>query len=294
MPRHIRVVALDLFCGCGGATQGLLNAGAEVVGSFDGWTVAETLHKHNFPDVPFELRWLGKDPADDLRRMVEILAPHRAQGAHIHVHGSPPCQAFSAAGGARANTTLEQGLSNVKHYLWLVEELKALDLCDSWSMENVIQVRAHFPDLPHQVLWSHEFGVPQKRKRWFAGEGWLAKPTVQGAAWNEVIGDRTLPKDALLNTIGAGKSASKRLCACDIPQGEPARTLCRQRASIRTPNEDGTFTKIRQLTFKEQVLLHGFPASFTKPAGMTQTDAGIAIGNVVSPPVMAAVVRGLL
>jgi len=41
-------------------------------------------------------------------------------------------------------------------------------------------------------------------------------------------------------------------------------------------------------------MLHGFPASFTKPAGMTQTNAGIAIGNVVSPPVMEAVVRGLL
>lgn len=268
----------------------MLNAGVEVVGSFDGWEVAETLHKHNFPHVPFELRWLGKDPEGDLNRMIEILAPYRAAGAHIHVHGSPPCQAFSSAG----NKSASDGTVNVEHYLWLIDELKSRDLCDSWSMENVIQARKFFPDLPHEVLWSHDFGVPQKRKRWFAGEGWTAKKTVEGPSWNEALGLTDLPDDAVLNICGSNSDGSKRARGEDIPQGGQARTLRRMWPTIRTPNDDGTFTKIRNLTVDETKTLHGFPASFSIPDAIGMRDSGIALGNVVSPPVMQGVMRGIL
>lgn len=267
----------------------MLNAGVKVVGSFDGWEVAETIHKHNFPDVPFELRWLGKDPEADLQRMIEILTPYRTAGAHIHVHGSPPCQSFSSAGTTKSSI----GVSNVDHYLWLIDELKSRDLCDSWSMENVIQARKFFPDLPHEVLWSHDFGVPQKRKRWFAGEGWSAKKTTNGAPWDEALRLTDLPDDAVLNLCGSTRDGSHRATGEDIPQGGQARTLRHMWPTIRTPNGDGTFTKIRRLTADETKVLHGFPDSFTFPSTIGRRDTGIALGNVVSPPVMEGVIRGI-
>lgn len=273
----------------------MLNAGVKVVGSFDGWPVAETIHKHNFPDVPFELRWLGKDREDDLKRMIRILSEHRAKGVHIHVHGSPPCQAFSTAGKkGKGEKTKESGMDNINFFLWLVEELKARDLCDSWSMENVIQARAHFPHLPHEILWSNDFGVPQARKRWFAGEGWSAKTSTKGLSWDEALNDPTLPSDAVLNSVGAAKSGTHRCRASDTPQGKPTRTLTRQQAVIRIPDGHGNFVKVRSLTLEEQVILHGFPKSFTQPAGTTNKNMGIALGNVVSPPVMSGIMCGLL
>ena len=62
----------------------------------------------------------------------------------------------------------------VMHYLDLVEVLQP----DSWSMENVVPVRRFLPEgTPYVTLDSADFGVSQKRRRCFAGEGWTAKKT---------------------------------------------------------------------------------------------------------------------
>ena len=69
-------------------------------------------------------------------------------------------------------------------YLDLVEKCEP----DSWSMENVVPVRKKLPEgIPSVVLNSADFGVPQTRRRCYAGEGWAACPSHAQEEWVSVI-----------------------------------------------------------------------------------------------------------
>ncbi len=68
--------------------------------------------------------------------------------------------------------------------------LDLVDRCepDSWSMENVVPVRKRLPEgTPSVVLNSADFGVPQTRRRCYAGAGWEAEPTHTKEEWVSVI-----------------------------------------------------------------------------------------------------------
>lgn len=291
MPK--RVITIDLYCGIGGATQGMIDAGATVVLSIDGWKVAKHFHERNYPDVPFVQRMLGEEPDEDLQIIIDaLLDAGDRDDIHIHIHGSPPCQAFSTAAGGHRRP-LADGLANINHFLWLVDELKARDLCDSWSMENVPAARRHLKHLPYEMILASEHGAPQARKRWFAGEGWKTEPIAGALAWNEVVDDPSVPVGSVLNVVGAAWSGSDRAKSSDSAWGSPSRTITRQLPVIRKEKTDGTFEKIRGLTMDEVARLQGFPAGMNLTTPTDQRDLGIALGNCVCPPAMAAVINGI-
>lgn len=282
-----QVISIDLFCGMGGATQGMLSAGAKVVLSVDGWEVAEYLHKLNYPDVPFERRMLGEDPDADLELLKKHL-PNDLHNYHFHLHGSPPCQAFSGIAGNKRRP-LSEGTKNVDYFLWLVEQLKP----DSWSMENVPATRKHYPHLPHEMLRAMDFGVPQRRRRFFAGEGWKTTPrsgTV--VAWDEVIDANGA---TALNTVGCSISNSERARRSDSPLGEVSKTITRQQPTLRQEQPDGTFVVVGYVGSEDTAKLFGFPDGMDFSRGdYSISDIRIAIGNSVAPPVMKAVIDGIL
>jgi len=290
-----KTITVDLYCGIGGSTQGMLNAGAEVVLSVDCWDVAERVHKHNFPDVPFINRRLGEDCAGDMRIVVEHItkAIHRHGGrehVHIHIHASPPCQALSNLG--KKNYT--DGVGAMEAFLRMIDGLKAKSLCDSWTLENVLPARKYLPGVPYQILDASDFGAHTKRRRYFAGEGWTAHKTGGALPWDEVMNDPTIPEGAVLNACAHGTTISERSQFADTPQGQVMRTLTRMLSNIRVLNEDGTaFIKVRSMTIPEKLRFQGFPPSFSIPEGITKTDASSGSGNVVCPPVMEAVIRGV-
>ena len=285
-----RVIAIDLYCGMGGATQGMLDAGAEVVMTCDGWEVAEFLHKANYPKVPFENRWLGKEPAADLAWLKAILSAYKGLDVHFHIHGSPPCQAFSTAGHKRP---IEEGKENVDHFLWLVDKLKDAGMCDSWSMENVPATKNHYSHLPYHMMVASDYGAPQARKRWFAGEGWTPVKVKNSLSWNEALQDTTIPHGSVLNTVGAAWSNSHRARSSDSPWDRPSRTITRQVPAIRKENPDGTFTKVRTLTMNDIAVLQGFPSGLDLRTPTDQRDLTLALGNCVCPQAMSAVIRGI-
>ena len=291
MPKKT-IVSIDLYCGMGGATQGMMDAGAIVALSVDGWGVAEYLHKLNFPTVPFVNCMLGEAPHFDLAMIKHYLKATGLKRAdcHFHLHGSPPCQAFSGlAGGNRRD--IGEGTKNVDHFLWLVEQLKP----DSWSMENVPATRNHYPDLPYQMLAAMDLGVPQRRNRFFAGEGWRVEVPSDPVhnAWNDAIDVE--PIGSVLNTVGCATTTSSRSKSSDSQWGNPSLTMTRQLPTIRFEESDGSFRKIRNITVYEMAKLFGYhDLDLTAPSSFGSRDLTMAIGNSVCPPVMQAVIESII
>jgi len=207
-----RVQVVDLYCGGGGFATGAHMAGAEVVIAIDCWMPALNVHHANHPStmhfcIPLgpqcENCGVGTDKKDEtctrlmgddeivfeehtwvdrlMEPLAELIRGFLDPEAHFHLHGSPPCQELSNASSHKA----EGGMLQVNWFLDFVKYIQP----DSWSMENVVGVRKFLEadNVPHAVLNSADFGVPQTRKRVFAGVGWRAQPTHEKADWVSVL-----------------------------------------------------------------------------------------------------------
>jgi len=168
---------IDLFCGGGGFTKGCIESGHKPVLCVDNWDKAIHFHEVNFPEIPTLKLELG----GDIQTTSHILEKYIERDYHLHIHGSPPCQELSNA----SNHNSSIGYDMVKWFLKLVEYMKP----NSWSMENVLPVASFLEkdSIPYVKLNSANFGVPQTRKRIFAGQGWSAKETHTKEQWVSII-----------------------------------------------------------------------------------------------------------
>ncbi len=212
MPLKKRVQSVDMFCGGGGFSTGAEQAGAEVVLAIDCWMPALDIHHANHPTTMHLCIPLGPvcencgvrtDKKDDpcsrmmgdeeivfeqhdwvdrmMGPLAELIRSFLDDDAHFHLHGSPPCQELSNA----SNHKSEGGMLLVNWFLDFVKYIQP----DSWSMENVVGVRKYLETdkVPYVVLNSADFGVPQTRKRVFAGSGWKAIPSHDKMDWVSVL-----------------------------------------------------------------------------------------------------------
>jgi DNA (cytosine-5)-methyltransferase 1 len=291
------VVVIDLFAGAGGFTEGAISAGAKVAVAIDLWEPAVLLHRHNQPNVLMVQHELG-NLVKDVQLIWKYLV--RYPNHHIHLHGSPPCQALSNA----SRTDASEGMGMIHHFLDLVDAIQP----DSYSMENVVPMRKRLPEgTPSVILNSADFGVSQTRRRCIAGEGWEAIPTHSKDEWRSVLD--ALPylaeelrfwdgmtSGVMLNLDGCGESNSRRAKSADVLINEPSLTV---RGAIGAPSIRDTSTdtpvKIRSLTVQETATLQGFPTTFEwELPGLRKKDIWTAIGNAVCPPVAEAIIRGII
>ncbi|MFB2970358.1 DNA cytosine methyltransferase [Aerosakkonema sp. BLCC-F183] len=168
----MRPTAIDLFCGAGGLSLGLEQAGFDVVAAVDVDRINCQTHKLNFPHCPAICKDIAELTAAELRQLAGI-----GDRTINLVAGSPPCQGFSLIGKRRLG---DDRNNLVFHFVRLVAELRA----DYFIMENVpgLMMRSHRKYLDNAIdyLWATgyvvrspvvlnaaDYGVPQNRRRLF-------------------------------------------------------------------------------------------------------------------------------
>ena len=162
--------AIDLFCGAGGLTEGLRQAGYHVLAGNDFDEAAGA----TFSATHQEARFLG-GPVQNISATQLLRAAQLKKGELDCLVGGPPCQAFSVYNHQRGMHDERSQL--FKEYLRLVEGLNP-----RWVvMENVtgilsagqgVAVQAILKGLndlgynvEFQTLRAEDYGVPQERRR---------------------------------------------------------------------------------------------------------------------------------
>jgi len=309
--------ALDLFCGGGGSSYGLWNAGVEVAGAVDMWDVATTTYQHNFPDTKvFTDRLENIDPKSLKRKVgkVDIIISSPECTNHTCAKGSKPrCEdskatALQLVRYARAFEPRFLVLENVVHmrpwsrYGELLTELENLGY-----------------HLKEQVLDSSKFGVPQSRRRLFItadleGEPADIKIPKRKIKTVEEILDRdgiwkTTPlnkegraKDTLKRADRAFKELGKKQPFLVVYYGSDAaggwQSIDRPLRTITTVDRfglvqpDGKGHTLRMLQVPELKRAMGFGKDYEMLFGTRRENVKL-LGNAVCPPVMAEIINSI-
>jgi DNA (cytosine-5)-methyltransferase 1 len=158
------ITFVDLFCGAGGITQGLVEAGLTPVASVEINEIASATHRRNFPHCRHFERDIAEVQGSDLaeNQIIDIVA------------GGPPCQGFSVAGKRDPNDPRNRLFLE---FVRIVSELRPKYVI----MENVPgiltmkggevaeAVKEELRTLGYQVsvavLEAADYGIPQIRAR---------------------------------------------------------------------------------------------------------------------------------
>ena len=196
---------IDLFCGCGGLSQGFIEANYNVILGIDHWKDAiETFNYNHKNSKGIVADLLNLDPQ-------EIKTKYDVESVDLII-GGPPCQGFSIAGKRIIDDERNQ---LYKSFLRFVDYFKP----KGFVMENVPnilsmgngaiknQILKDFEDIGYKItynkLLASDFAVPQNRRRaFFVGlkdslEFEFPKPTTTDnkVTSEEAISD--LPKNSL-------------------------------------------------------------------------------------------------
>lgn len=221
LSRRPKPWAIDLFCGAGGLSLGLEQAGFSIVAAADTDRSALSTHRANFPT----LTWLGDLSSPNA--FLDALGNWGIREIDL-LAGGPPCQPFSNAGIPKIASLVQSGdreAQDSRRDLWrsyfsLVDELgpravlleNVPDMARSQEGAVLVQFLQEMESRGYRtavrVLESWRYGVPQHRKRLFivgikdnGGFEWPA-PHEARATLRDAIGDLPqVPPGQLENTI---------------------------------------------------------------------------------------------
>ncbi|MHB8220580.1 MAG: DNA cytosine methyltransferase [Acidimicrobiales bacterium] len=176
--RSKRPLAADLFCGAGGLSQGLTEAGFEVVLGVDTDKEALETHRAHHPGLTVDWDLGDEDAIEATGRLI------RRMGVTL-VAGGPPCQAFSRAGRSALRDMVRQGrrpAHDLRRDLWqsflrivsvarppavIMENVPEMALDrDMWILRSIVdELEAMGYAVEERVVSTSDYGVPQFRQR---------------------------------------------------------------------------------------------------------------------------------
>jgi DNA (cytosine-5)-methyltransferase 1 len=240
------LLAIDLFCGCGGLTLGLKRAGFKIIGAIDNDPIAIETYKENHPEVNVWENDIRKINISSLRKTLGI-----KKGDLDLLAGCPPCQGFSnlrTLNGAKKIIDNRNDL--IFEFLRFVKELRPKTI----MMENVpgLMKDLRFSFFYHEiamlgykinynVLNAGDYGVPQRRKRLLLLAGRKQKITFADKIESPTV------KDFIRNLPKAGKSGDM---LHDFPERRSDSVL---RRIMKIPKNGGSR---HDLPEKEQLRCH--------------------------------------
>ena len=179
----MKYTAIDLFCGCGGLTEGMRQAGFDVKVAIDIDAKAVSSYKLNHPRTVV----LEEDIRNvEVQRVRDILGNRTL---HL-LAGCPPCQGFSGVRRLNKRTIIRDKRNNlILDYLRFVLELRPLVI----MMENVPRLVEYYlfkdvvrelKEIGYQIeiksINVKDYGVPQRRKRLVLIGSVLGRPNIEG------------------------------------------------------------------------------------------------------------------
>lgn len=159
---------VDLFCGAGGMTQGLVEAGFKPIASVEVNPVASATYTKNFPQCN---HFYGDiEEFDSQKWLDKISSPE----VHIVV-GGPPCQGFSVAGKRNPNDARNRlfqefvrVVSEIRPWYVVMENVPGILTIQDGSVKKAICdafAAIGYGNVSIAILESAAYGVPQIRPR---------------------------------------------------------------------------------------------------------------------------------
>jgi DNA (cytosine-5)-methyltransferase 1 len=298
---------LDLFCGCGGMTKGLMDAGLNVIAGIDVWDKAIESYSKNYHHqaICVDIRDLPPEEFDakynEDRKTIDVIV------------GGPPCQGFSIAGkrdtkDPRNSLFMEyvKYLNYFKPKAFIMENVIGILSMKTDSGTNVIdiimeQLTEHYNCVVCK-LYASDFEVPQNRRRTII-IGVRKDLNITPTAPREVltvdhrIPVRTvlLPRDCIESSYFLSEKAiegikNKREKSRQNNKGFGAQMLDLDKPSYTIPArywKDGydalvqySEKEIRRLTILELKRIQSFPDSYIIEG--SKKDIIMQIGNAVA------------
>ncbi len=165
----MKLRAFDFFCGAGGLTRGLLDAGIEVVAGFDFDERCRATYEYNNPSTPFFAKDIRDVKLTELRKLAQT-----ASFEEMIFAGCAPCQAFSPQ--RKGNMPFRDGtllaqfgrfVAGAKPTLVIVENVPGIARVPGFStfrrFVRLLERNGYQYDF--DILNAKYFGVPQNRRR---------------------------------------------------------------------------------------------------------------------------------
>jgi DNA (cytosine-5)-methyltransferase 1 len=161
---------IDLFCGCGGMSKGLTDAGFNIIAGIDIWDKAINSYKKNFHHKAI-CEDLTKLPPEKFNNL------YNKENKQIDlIVGGPPCQGFSIAGKRNTNDPRNSLFMEYVKYInyfnpkaFIMENVIGILSMKTDNNEKVIDIILSQLNINYNCivtkLYASNFEVPQNRRR---------------------------------------------------------------------------------------------------------------------------------
>ncbi len=162
--------AIDLFCGCGGLTLGLKQAGFKVIAGVDNNPLAVRTYRRNHRHVRVWACDIGRLPVSKVKKALGL-----RKGDLELLAGCPPCQGFSTMrtlnGSLRVKDARNELLFEFQRFVKHLRP-RAVMLENVPGLADDVRFRRFVKQLEgmgyigsYRVLDAADYGVPQRRRR---------------------------------------------------------------------------------------------------------------------------------